>query len=66
MHYLDGFLLADPFRTPEYCYLVSKCTSLCDELGVLIAHDKTLCTTAGLVFLGLEIDTVAENVSIPL
>lgn len=66
VQYLYDFLLADLFWTQEYYYLVSKFTSLCDELGVLIAHDRTLCTTAGLVLLGLKIDTVAETVSISL
>lgn len=66
VHYLDDFLLAGLPGTQECHYLVSKFTSLCDELGVPLAHDKTLGPTTKLVFLGLEIDTVAETVSIPL
>lgn len=66
VHYLDDFLLAGLSGTQECYYLVSKFTSLCDELGVPLAHDKALGPTTKLVFLGLEIDTVAETVSIPL
>lgn len=39
---------------------------ICLELGVPLAHEKTLGPTTNLVYLGLEIDTINMSIRIPM
>ena len=64
VHYLDDFLICAPEK--------DTCTSwLChfqdtmDFLGIPVAHDKTVPPTPVLVFLGIEIDAVAQVIRLP-
>ena len=65
VHYLDDFLFAGPKDSPECSMLMQTFRSLCDELGVPLAEEKTVGPTSCLVFLGLEINTSEMAVKIP-
>ncbi|KAK3104130.1 hypothetical protein FSP39_024643 [Pinctada imbricata] len=64
VHYLDDFLIAgsdfDKCVTFMNCY-----RSLCSDLGVPLAEEKTLGPATRINFLGLEIDTLEMMVRIP-
>lgn len=65
VHYLDDFLLAGRSETMECQNLMSCFCSICTDLGVPLAQDKTVGPTSVLTFLGLEIDTIHMTVKIP-
>ena len=67
-HYVDDFLFASgaSVQGSQSCRSVLNCfVDLCAELGVPLAHDKTIEPTTKLTFLGLEINTVSQSVAIP-
>lgn len=65
LHYLDDFLLLGPADTS--CCTESLCTtiSLCKELGVPIAEEKTEGPASSITFLGIEINTVSQQLRLP-
>lgn len=64
VHYLDDFLVIN--RSQAGCtYDLSSFMSLCNVLSVPLADDKTKGPDTTLEFLGLELNTVAETVSLP-
>lgn len=62
---LDDFLFIGDSRT-ECLYALESFKSLCAHIGVPIAEHKTLPPTTKLTFLGIEIDTVKQEASIPI
>lgn len=64
IHYLDDFLLAGRSTTTDCAKLMSCFCSICKDLRVPLAQEKTLGTTSVLTFLGLEINTMPMNVKI--
>ena len=65
-HYCDDFILVGFEEGRKSCHqLVSCFERVCSELGVPLAHDKSVGPTTKLVYLGLEIDTIKQAVSIP-
>ena len=67
-HYVDDFLFISgaSARGSQSCPSVLNCfVDLCAVLGVPLAHDKTIEPTTKLTFLGLEINTVSQSVTIP-
>ena len=63
-HYLDDFLFIQ--ETSAACQRVlEKFKSMCRQLGVPLAEEKTEGPSTRLTYLGLEIDTVAQVVKIP-
>ena len=65
LHYLDDFIIISPPRSPQGQESLSRLCRLCGELGVPIAEHKTDGPTTCLVFLGIEIDTVAGQLRLP-
>ena len=65
-HYLDDFIMAGEKDSENCQILVDTFSSLCDEVGVPIAENKSVGPTTVLVFLGLEIDSIAMTIRIPL
>ena len=64
-HYLDDFLIQGPPGN-ILCQDTMDCfTTLCQNLGIPLAHDKTEGPVCKLVFLGLELDSVSQIVKIP-
>ncbi|KAK3084124.1 hypothetical protein FSP39_008557 [Pinctada imbricata] len=65
VHYLDDFLLAGESNTLNCQLSMKQFSSLCEELGIPLAVEKTLGPSTVLAFLGLEIDTNLMCVRIP-
>ena len=64
VHYLDDFLFAD--SSFEKCQAdLQLFLSICHSLGVPIAMDKTFTPSQKIQFLGLDIDTLAESITVP-
>ena len=64
-HYLDDFLVAGEANTGQCRALMDCYISMCDEIGVPLAHEKTIGPASCLIFLGLQIDTNEIMVKIP-
>ena len=65
LHYLDDFLVMGPPGTPLCGQSLEAVLGLCDELGFPVAPEKTEGPSTMLTFLGIEIDSVAEQVRLP-
>ena len=63
--YMDDFLICGKADTNQCANHMSAMTALCSELGVPLAVEKTVGPTTRTVFLGIEIDTVSQTLSIP-
>lgn len=64
-HYLDDFIFMGRAHTTACYDLLDRFTSLCDELGVPLAHEKQEGPTTTLTYLGLVIDTEKMEVRVP-
>ena len=65
MHYLDDTLFVGKDGTGDCLSLMDTFHDMCLGLGVPIAPEKTEGPTKSLVFLGLQIDSVSQTVTIP-
>ncbi|XP_077778980.1 uncharacterized protein LOC144326307 [Podarcis muralis] len=63
-HYLDDFILVADSRL-KCSELLEAFTSLAGELGVPLAADKTEGPATTMVYLGIELDTVAQTSKLP-
>ena len=64
-HYLYDFIFAGSKGTDQCKQLMHCFTDTCQELGVPIAHDKTVGPCTVLIFLGLIIDSEQMQIRIP-
>ena len=64
-HYLDDFVILAPPQAPCCQQDLSTLLEVCAELGVPIANHKTEGPASCLVFLGTEVDTVANELRLP-
>ncbi len=65
LHYLDDFLLFGKPDSPQCELSLQRALDRCRVLGVPVAPNKTEGPTTKLVFLGIEIDTVAMTLRLP-
>ena len=67
IHYMDDFLaVGSPQPGGINCQeIITKLRSVCQELGVPLAEEKSEGPTSKLTFLGLEIDTEVMQVRVP-
>ena len=65
LHYLDDFLLLGPPDTAECTIAMQRTLTACKELGVPIAAHKTEGPSCQLTFLGIQIDTIRMELSLP-
>lgn len=65
-HYLDDFIFGGARGTIECHTLLDTFTSVCSQLAVPIAHEKSIEPCTRLIFLGLEMDSIFMLVQIPL
>ena len=63
-HLLDDFLFMGSTYSECNRYLLTF-IALCDHLGIPIAHDKTVSPTHQLTFLGITINTLSMQTSLP-
>lgn len=64
-HMLDDFIFAGAECSNHCSILVRQFESICAELGIPLATEKSVGPTTVLVFLGFEIDTVTLSIRIP-
>ena len=66
-HYADDYIFVGvKGQSQGSCsYLFERFSSLCQELGVPLATEKSIGPTSKLVYLGLEINSAQQSVSIP-
>ena len=65
VHYLDDFLFLDTTR--DGCHkTLNTFHKLCEEIGIPINHNKTEGPSISLSFLGIQLDTIANQASLPL
>lgn len=65
LHYLDDFLLVGPPQSLGCAQSLQTTLSICEELGVPVAAHKTEGPSSALTFLGIRIDTVSMELSLP-
>ena len=65
-HYLDDFIIVAPPRSPECSLALKTLDRVCATLGVPIAEHKRDGPTTCITFLGIEIDTVAAQLRLPV
>ena len=65
LHYLDDFLLLGPPDSPVCAEALRILLQLCEELGALVAGEKTEGPTTLLDFLGIELDTRRLQMRLP-
>ena len=64
-HYLDDFIIVGPPGSDEYAKNLDRLLETCRELGVPIACHKVEGPSTCIIFLGIEIDTVAMELRLP-
>jgi hypothetical protein len=64
-HYLDDFITVGPPDSDECQANITLMVELCRRLGIPLADDKLVGACTCLVFLGIEIDTIAGEIRLP-
>ena len=65
LHYLDDFLVLGPAGSGECQAALQSMLSLCDRLGIPLAHEKIEGPSTSLVFLGIMLDFTSVEVKPP-
>ena len=65
LHYLDDFFFAGRGQSNECAHALTSFIVVCRDFGVPLASDKTVGPATSLDFLGLTIDTVAQQIQVP-
>lgn len=65
LHYLDDFFIWGRAGTDECSRDLDRALKCCARLGVPVAENKTTGPVTKLVFLGIEIDSVAKSLRLP-
>ncbi|KAK3106927.1 hypothetical protein FSP39_003200 [Pinctada imbricata] len=64
-HYLDDFIFIGDQQSTQCHTLMNNFKSMCLDLGIPLNDSKTEGPCTSLVFLGLEIDTIAQTIKVP-
>jgi len=65
-HYLDDFIFVGAYMSGQCRTLVNTFTTVCDQLSVPIANEKSVDPCTMMIFLGFDLDSVRMTVSIPM
>ena len=65
IHYLDDFFFCGPAHSPVCQVALDTAIPLCHRLGLPVAPTKVEGPTTCLTFLGIEIDSVAQELRLP-
>ena len=65
LHYLDDFLILGQANTQTCQESLAIALSLCDQVGLPVAPEKTEGPTTKLIFLGIELDTQSMQLRLP-
>ena len=66
LHYLDDFLILGQANSRACQDSLTVALSLCNQVGLPVAPDKTEGPTTKLIFLGIELDTQRMQLRLPL
>ena len=66
IHYLDDYLIITPANFSECHHLLTIFLSVCKLLGIPVAFDKVEGPATLIVFLGLELDSVKQQIRLPV
>ena len=64
-HYLNNFVTISHPQTDECAFSLHLLTDLCARLGVLLATEEVKGPNTCLPFLGIEIDSIAQELGLP-
>jgi len=64
-HYLDDFIFGGDPRTEDCRRLLDTFASVCSQLAVPVAHEKSVGPCTRMVILGLEVDSLSMTIRIP-
>ena len=65
IHYLDDYLLMDFPRSPRCGHNIGVFLTVCESLSIPVAMDKLEGPSTTLTFLGLELDSVRQEIHLP-
>ena len=65
LHYLDDFFFCGSYSASECAGVLREAVSVCERLGFPIAPSKIEGPATSITFLGIEIDSVAEESRLP-
>ena len=65
LHYLDDFFIARPPESTQCATNLHQFMQVCDSLGIPVAMDKVEGPATTLTFLGLELDSVHQQIRLP-
>lgn len=65
LHYLDDFFFCGPPASQECERALEVAVSVCQRLGLPVAPEKVVGPATVMTFLGIELDTVNEEVRLP-
>ena len=65
LHYLDDYFIAGPPESPLCAAHLRQFLQVCDHLGIPVAMDKVDGPATTLTFLGLELDSVQQQIRVP-
>ena len=65
LHCLDDFLLVGPPGKDTSQEAMSRMLKVCDQLGIPVASEKLEGPTTALIFLGIVLDTSAQQLRLP-
>ena len=65
LHYLDDFLLVGPPGKDTCQEAMSRMLTVCDQLGIPVASEKLEGPTTALTFLGIVLNTSAQQLRLP-
>ena len=66
IHYLDDYLISTPANFTECQHLLTVFLQVCKLLGIPVAMDKVEGPATLIVFLDLELDSVKQQIRLPL
>lgn len=65
IHYLDDYLIISHTDSPECKHLLERFLRVCELLGIPVAMDKVDGPATVIIFLGLELDSVLQQIRLP-
>ncbi len=66
LHYLENFLFVGPAADDTTGVSLQRALDMCTQISFPVSNHKTVWPTHKLTFLGIEIDTIAGTMSLPI
>ena len=65
IHYLDDYFLTGPAQSSARATQLHQLLQVCAQLGIPVVMDKVDGPATSLTFLGLELDSVEQQIRLP-